>query len=390
MKRMKFSINKRSYQKIILAIIVVAVASIGIYSLMHSHAASSFVALKAGNGALTGVASKQSDGSIQFGIAGNGGTGSNMIVGLDAGGWGTTGAQIVAYITRYARIDATSEPVSDFSNVGVKLIIDFPSQTATGEYNGQPVSSINVTTWTSNALNYYKANCTVAECPIIEILNEPVTPSFFGNNNDVEPSEQNYVSLLKAVNTAFTAAYPSGRPLILASYDGGSSASTHWGQAVWQDASSMGVNLSSIVDGITLHPYGGHGSAASSAAGNTTNVANAYSQTHVPVYITEVGWPTDIGSNSSPSTVNETGDSLQWSTLDQCNNIYNFITWARGTGYIKAVMIYNYKNSFDSNYQYGIATIHGDKPSRYGLQDAIQGLPNNCVAHNAGFQGDNT
>jgi hypothetical protein len=149
------------------------------------------------------------------------------------------------------------------------------------------------------------------------------------------------------------------------SYDGGYSVGPNtWGQE-WVAADP---NALTYVDGITMHPYGGTGAKATSALGGWTNVAAAEAATHMPIYITEVGWPTAVGQPN-------TGDSFQWTEADQATNIYNFVNWARTTSYIKAVWIFNC-GDYGTNNWYGIEHSDGTHKKSYeDLRRAALGLP---------------
>jgi exo-beta-1,3-glucanase (GH17 family) len=179
-----------------------------------------------------------------------------------------------------------------------------------------------------------------------------------------------YATLLKTVHAAFVGHYGAGAPKILASYDGGSSGSTTWGQEVW---ASDPNNIASYVDGVTVHPYGGTGNAAQSAQGNRAGVTAAHTDTGKPVWITEVGWPTAV---SQPAT----GDSLQWTELEQAQNIFNFVTWSATTGYVAAVTIFGYRD-YGTNDWYGVerygqggSTVDGSKkPGWTALVEAAAG-----------------
>ena len=72
---------------------------------------------------------------------------------------------------------------------------------------------------------------------------------------------------------------------------------------------------------------------------------------NIPIYVTEVGWPTAVGQPS-------TGDSFQWTEAEQAQNITNFIDWAKGTGYIADVTIFNYRD-YGTNDWYGIESASG-------------------------------
>jgi hypothetical protein len=48
-----------------------------------------------------------------------------------------------------------------------------------------------------------------------------------------------------------------------------------------------------------------------------------------------------------------TGDSLQWTELEQAQNIFNFVTWSAKTGYVAAVTIFGYRD-YGTNDWYGV------------------------------------
>jgi hypothetical protein len=162
--------------------------------------------------------------------------------------------------------------------------------------------------------------------------------------------------------------------------------------------------MSSYVNGIVVHTYGGtsidttnattiKASYTASAAGNRQDAEDAHSYTGKPIYITEVGWPTDT-LGATATTQNDDGDSLQWPEgdsaanqypgLDQCDNVYNFLNWARSTNYINAVTIFGYID-YGTNDFYGMERWDNPagpnlskKPSWYALGAAARSLPNPC------------
>jgi hypothetical protein len=364
-------------------------AVIGTILLSSSHAATPYISLSASSGTTSGNITKKTDSTqepyVQFGAAstgGGGGTGTagggaNMVVGLNAGGWGPSGAQKVSTAVKYMRLDSPSnEAISDFANVGVKVDLDF-----SGPYNTSGVSALNPTSWANNALSYYKSSgCTTTECPMLEVLNEPGGTWFWGSSAQSSTNAKAYDTLLQTTYTTFHNAYGSSAPLILASYDGGQDSSTSWGQA-WYNST-----VAPYVDGITMHPYGGNGAASGAKTGNRGNVTNAHNQTNKPVYVTELGWPTAT-SSTTPTTTNDTGDSLQWPQSnssgtgqgDQCDNVYNFMTWARGTNYINAVYIFGYAD-YGTNAFYGMFDSSGNtaKPAFGALKAAANNQANPC------------
>jgi hypothetical protein len=178
---------------------------------------------------------------------------------------------------------------------------------------------------------------------------------------------------LKAVHEAFVQEFGSSRPLILASYDGGHDNEVAWGEKVWNEATNGGIDVNDYVDGVTVHPYG-FGGLLSAALGDRATVQAAHAQTGKPVYVTELGWSTATGLPGL-------GDQLQWGETEQAVNIYNFVTWARSTGYVAAVEIFNYRDYGTEDF-WGIerwgnpAGPNGSrKPSYYALKAAAQGLP---------------
>jgi len=240
-----------------------------------------------------------------------------------------------------------SSLVSKYNNAGVAVI-----DVMAGPYGTGGVRAIDANAWAANAVATYRASPSILA---IEILNEPGGTWFWGANAMSQANASAYANLVKTVHNAFVSAFGADRPLLLASYDGGYSSGLTWGQMVW----AADPNVASYIDGITVHPYGGTASITSSALGNRANVATAHKATGLPVYITEIGWPTAIGQPA-------TGDSLQWSEADQATNIYNFVEWARGTGYVEAVIIFNYADYGSTNW-YGI--VRADQSHKKSYED---------------------
>ncbi len=309
---------------------------------------------------------------------GTGGATGPVAVGVNETGWGVPGAQDVGSAFGWDRLDTTvGEAPSDFFDNGVKVDVLIPGcNNACGDgsgvgYSGNGVSEINPTTWAANALSYYQSNCnaSTADCPAIEVLNEPGGDWFWGGNADSQTNASAYAVLLQDTWTAFHNQYGANSPKILASYDGGEAGSVAWGQAVWAANPSVG----NYVDGVTVHPYGGTGDASQSALGNRGDITAANQQTNKPVWVTEVGWPTAVGQPA-------TGDSLQWTEQQQADNIYNFVTWAKSTGHVAGIMYFGYRD-YSTNDWYGLerwnqggSTVNGSKkPGWYALQQAANG-----------------
>jgi hypothetical protein len=263
--------------------------------------------------------------------------------------------------------DGGTEIPSTYAQYGIKSDVLFA-----GPYNSGGVSALNRSSWARNAVSYFQDYCggSASECPAIEVLNEPWGSWFWGSNSQSSQNEAAYGLLVQATYNAFHTQYGSNSPAILAAY-----ASDSW----WNGVKSGVPNINSYLDGITVHPYGGTSSSSASAEGNHAQVTAAYNATHKPVWVTEIGWPTDC-SGSCPSSSNATGDSLQWSETEQAANIYNFVTWAQSTGYVVAITYFNYRD-YQPNNWYGVERSSGDgsgvvdrskKPGWTALYQAFQ------------------
>jgi len=272
-----------------------------------------------------------------------------MWVGVDAGAWPSSVAGDVAGAVGYVRLDSPGS-IAGWTAAGLKVI-----DCRSGPYSEGGVSAINASQWAQEAVAWYDAN---PEAVAIEVLNEPGNSGFWGPNAGDQENATAYAHLLKVVHEAFVA---NGRsPVILASYDGGEGPTT-WGEEVFR----ADPNVGSYIGGITMHSYGGTENRAASALGTRYHIEAAHAQhPDIPIYVTEVGWPTAVGQPP-------TGDSLQWTEAEQAANITGFIDWAKGTGYIADVTIFNYRD-YGSNDWYGIESASGAHKLGY---DALAAFP---------------
>jgi len=277
---------------------------------------------------------------------------SPMWVGVDAGGWPSTFASDIAGAVAYVRLDSPSS-IAGWSAAGVKVIDDI-----SGPYNSGGVSAVNATEWAAKAVAEVKANPAIAA---IEVLNEPGNQWIgWGSSAGSSANAAAYDHLLKVVHEAFVANFGSSYPRILASYDGGEGPTT-WGEEMW----AAEPNVGSYINGITLHSYGGTSNRTTSALGSRDHIETAHAQhPDIPIYITEVGWPTAVGQPP-------TGDSLQWTEAEQAQNITNFVNWAKGTGYIQDVTIFNYRD-YGTNDWYGIESASGTHKLSYAALAAFK------------------
>ena len=277
---------------------------------------------------------------------------TGMIVGLDAGNYGTSGATDVRGAVNTVRYD-TERGISgleSFKKAGLRIQMLFP-----GPYNSGGVCALNATSWANETLAYYKANTNPTQTPAIEALNEPGGTWFWGANAESSANAVCYRNLLKKTHEAFRAQYGESAPKILGTLDGGNGLS--FGKA-WVTS-----DWATYVDGFIVHPYGGTGSRTVSALGDRAKIESARAMTGGPIYITEVGWPTATGQPA-------TGDSLQWTESEQATNVTNFIAWCHDTGYVAEVIYFNYRD-YGTNAWYGIEHADGShKPAYEALRQA--------------------
>jgi hypothetical protein len=262
-----------------------------------------------------------------------------MTVAVDAGGWGSGAFADIAGAVRAVRLNArfaTDSEVGGAAAAGVRV----------GSWlfgTGGSIGSINPAGMAAEIVAVFKrygrggtfwAGRPDLGSTAVELLNEPGNPYFWSDAGNFA----GYVALSRVVHAALEANFaPANRPKLLLSYDGGF-AGSEYGRAIFA--------AGAVADGVTVHPYGGKSNPEQSALGNRPRVEQAHAGTGLPVYVTEIGWPTAVGQ--SP-----TGDSLQWSEAQQAENITRFIRWSRETKYVAMVVIFNYVD-YGTNDYYGI------------------------------------
>ena len=282
---------------------------------------------------------------------------ASMMVGINEQGYGVWGAKDVASSFKVDRWDMSStESARDMWTQGVQVDMDF-----SGPYNTGGVSALNPVAWAQNAVNQFQSECdgSVANCPSLEVLNEPYGSWFWGAHAEDSTNEAAYAHLVVDTYTAFHARYGSASPKVLAAFDDDS-----W----WKGIEAAVPNIDSYVDGVTVHAYGGASNAAVSALGDRALVQDAHQETGEPLWVTEFGWPTAVGQPP-------TGDSMQWTFAQQADNTYNFVNWMRSVGYVSAAMDFNYQD-YGSNDYYGVETSAGvKKPAWTALAEAADQQP---------------
>jgi Glycosyl hydrolase catalytic core len=310
--------------------------------------------------------------------------GQNTFAGLG----GETVPQDIASLVPSIRWDndayTPSDLESEYGTLGVKADLLL----GTGTYNTGSSTGDEGANWgtggiggwalqqVTNIMNACGSSNPSAECPFVEILNEPYGSWYYGSNADSEQSADAYAQAVQDVYSDIHTAFGNTSPKVLAWAAGpgcpngnSPSCTDQWFTWLRDDY----PNLGNYYDGVVVHPYGG-GSGYSqtlSAQGNRNAVTSAYNATGKPVYVTEVGWPTDTGAS-------DTGDSQQWTETQQADNIYDFVQWARSTGYVAGVWLYNYTDDSAPAW-YGVTrnnepgqTAWSRKPGWTALQEAAQ------------------
>ena len=264
-----------------------------------------------------------------------------MTVALNAGGWGPSAFADIAPATKAVRLDtrfATDAEVGGAADAGVRVATWLKGA-------GGSIASIDPATYANEVVTlferYGKGGSFWVGRPVdlggeaIEVLNEPGNPYVWSDPDNFTA----YVNLVRTLKQTLVRE-GLGWVKVLVSWDGGFAGDTY-GEALL----AAGLRPEDY-DGVTVHPYGGHGPL--SAEGNRVRVTEARPWSGKPVYVTEIGWPTAVG-------LPETGDSLQWTEAQQAENLKSFLHWARATGYVAMVVVFQYVD-YGSNNFYGIET----------------------------------
>jgi len=284
----------------------------------------------------------------------------HMAVGVSAGGWGPSAWPDVAGAAKFVRMpshDANDAEVGGAAAAGVSVASWLFGQRGS-------IGSINAAAYAAEIVSVFKRYGRGGTFWVgkkrdlgsraVEVLNEPGNPGFWSDPTNYSA----YVNLLRAVHEALAANFPESiRPRVLASWDGGEGPTGAFGPG-WKALGGL-----AYVDGVTVHPYGGKDGGDGGALGGREDVERSRAATGLPVYVTEVGWPTAVGQPS-------TGDSQQWTEAQQAANITNFVRWARATEYVAAVLVFNFVD-YGTNTWYGIErSDRSHKPSYAALAGA--------------------
>jgi hypothetical protein len=267
--------------------------------------------------------------------------GHGMVVGLDAGGWGRSAFRDISRAVKAVRLDAhfaTDAEVGGAAAAGVSVaswLVGTHGSIAAIEPQAYAAQVVALFRRYGKGGSFWRHRRDLGG-QAVEVLNEPNNRVFWSDPRDYPA----YVNLLRVVHEALVANFPpSIRPKILASWDGGEGPHSQFGPG-WAALGGL-----AYCDGVTVHPYAGaHGT--NGPLGGRIDVEAAHAASRKPVYITEVGWPTAVGQPA-------TGDSQQWTEAQQAENLTNFFSWARQTGYVRLAVYFNYVD-YGTNDWYGI------------------------------------
>jgi hypothetical protein len=273
-----------------------------------------------------------------------------LAVGLNAGYWGSCEPAELRTVVEYIRLD-TPPNLAPWTDVGLKVIAD-----ESGPYDRQGVSGLDQQAYVAKVLAF------VAENPqvwAIEVLNEPGGQWFWGEDAESQMNRSAYAQLVIAVHDALVARFDAKRPLILASYDGGQVGSNAWGEAWTQNATAL-----ADADMLTVHPYASVSDRKSYVLGDRAKVEAAHAKTRKPIAITEVGFATKDSDGNSPEVTE----------AEQAGAITGIVEWARTKHYVKAIVIYNYRDTRADGGGYGVQRHDGTrKPAWLALAHAAAG-----------------
>ncbi len=272
---------------------------------------------------------------------------AGMLIGVDSGGWsGSSFTDLSSGGIHYVRTGSSHAALlGEMGKAGVSV-----ASVIFGE--GGAIGAINPTTYANEIVSYFTKYGRQGGLSV-ELLNEANNSVFWSDAGNTAA----YAKLAKAVHEGLATLAPSIRPVELCDWDGGSGPSSSWGPKL------KATGALKYCDGVTVHPYGGSSGQDGGALGGREDVEGARAGSGLPVYVTEVGWPTAVGQPS-------TGDSQQWTETQQAANVTRFMTWAKGTGYVPMVIYFNYVD-YGTNDWYGIETksrVH--KPSFAALAEA--------------------
>lgn len=272
-------------------------------------------------------------------------------LGLHAGNWGTSAPPDIAGTgVRLVRLPSgrLSSEAAGYAAKGVRIIGIFGEGGSLASLAGES------TAYAKRAVDAALQYGLIA----IEVLNEPDGNWFWSDAG-------NLGAIKKLVDATAAEAKARGYTgAILASFDGGKGGSE--GVTFGKACQQAGVFTNATA--VTVHPYGGASGGNGGVAGDRKKCLEAIAVTGKPLWATETGWTTGVGS---------TGDSKSITEAEQAAAYASFIAFAESTSGFECVIFYGYKNSSDTGAdQYGVemhdSTRH--KPSFGVLGEACKAL----------------
>jgi len=271
---------------------------------------------------------------------------TGMVIGVDSGGWaGSSFTDLASGGIHYIRTGSSHGGLlAEMNKAGVQIASVVFGESGT-------IGAINPTAYANEIVSYFTKYGRKGGLSV-ELLNEANNSIFWSDAGNTAA----YAKLAKAVHEGLAKLPAASRPVELCNWDGGSGPNSTWGPKL------KASGALAYCDGVTVHPYGGSSGQDGGALGGRQDVEGAAASA-LPVYVTEIGWPTAVGQPP-------TGDSQQWTQAQQAANITRFMTWAHGTGYVPMVIYFNYVD-YGTNAFYGIETksrVH--KPSFAAIAEA--------------------
>jgi hypothetical protein len=266
---------------------------------------------------------------------------SALVIGVDTGGWGgSLLAELSAAGIKRVRTSVLSAAHHDeLAKAGLTA-----AAVTVGAYGS--LAGRNPQTYAQEWVAAAKVYATPGseDETRCEVINEPELSS--------DPTDfAAYVAILKAVYEARNAAFPGKRPKILASW-----APTYGFGKGWAALGGL-----QYVDEVVVHAYGGNAHQHKGLEGGRELIEQAYNESKKPVAVTEVGWPT----GRSVGITTPTGDSEQWTELQQAEAIKRFAAWCHSKPYV-SVFIYFNAVDYGTNDLYGIE--RADRTHKLGFK----------------------
>ena len=181
-----------------------------------------------------------------------------------------------------------------------------------------------------------------ADCPAVEILNEPYGDWFWGPNAEDQRNATAFGKLIDATYDAFHAQFGSTAPKIVAPIWVASTENRADATSTWFHESISGTpDVLSHIDGAVVHPYGFCSSSDAGHSGFRQEITGVHAATGPPVWVTEVGWKTPVTPGTDSPGCNGGTPTVKY--LQQSHDVYVFVSWAESLGYVAAITLYDYR-----------------------------------------------